>query len=678
MSIRTKLALSLGVLIVIIAALISTASISLTSVNSRMASIVADRVLPLEQLKAVADGYAVAIVDNAHKVRSGVISFEEGRTILSTAELDIASKWSAYLATKLTDEEVVLADAAAVAMTNAEPDLNDLRALLASQDMPGLEAFVADRLYPAMDPIGNAISSLVILQVNVARSEYKSAEVLFSQITLVMTGMAIASILAVLHAGFVITRTVSARLRNMRTVLLEVAGGDYHKVIPSAGDRDEIGGIAQAAETFRQNGLKIAELTEAEADQALMNAAARRQMMTDLSKAFSAVVDASVEGDFSQRVAADFPDQELNKLANSVNHLVETVDRGLTETGAVLSALANANLTLRVEGRYQGSFDRLKSDVNAVADKLVDIVGQLRTTSGSVRTATGEILAGANDLAERTTRQAAAIEQTSAAMEQLSHTVIENAGRADQASGKSRSVAANAEQTSSAMSEANLAMERISSSSAAISSIIGVIDDIAFQTNLLALNASVEAARAGDAGKGFAVVAVEVRRLAQSAAQASSEVKVLIERSGGEVQTGSKLVTGATNHLLMVLAGVRENAVLIADIAAASQTQSSAISEMTAAIRQMDEMTQHNAALVEETNAAIEQTEAQATELDQIVDIFVLDDKPIMGLKRGVGNALSPRVATPRAIPTATKMASGSRNYLSQGSAALKTDWSEF
>ena len=176
------------------------------------------------------------------------------------------------------------------------------------------------------------------------------------------------------------------------------------------------------------------------------------------------------------------------------------------------------------------------------------------------------------------------------------------------------------------MRTANAAMERISVSSGKISNIIGLIDDIAFQTNLLALNASVEAARAGDAGKGFAVVAVEVRRLAQSAASASSEVKVLIEQSAVEVTGGTRLVNDASERLARMLAGVRDNATLIDEIAKSGREQASAIAEVTTAVRQMDEMTQHNAALVEETNAAIEQTESQASELDRIVDIFVIDE----------------------------------------------------
>ena len=293
--------------------------------------------------------------------------------------------------------------------------------------------------------------------------------------------------------------------------------------------------------------------------------------------------------------------------------------------GAGLAKLAEGDLTVSIDTQFVGELEEVGTAFNETVGKFSGIVGQLRSTSGSLKSATSEILAGTNDLAERTTKQAAAIEETSAAMEQLATTVVDNAKRAESASGKARAVSTAAEQGGKVMLEANAAMERITASSSKISNIIGMIDDIAFQTNLLALNASVEAARAGDAGKGFAVVAVEVRRLAQSAAGASSEVKVLIEQSANEVKAGSKLVSDAAGRLTAMLEGVRENTDLINGIAAASQEQSNAIGEVTTAIRQMDEMTQHNAALVEETNAAIEQTEGQANELDRIVDVFVVN-----------------------------------------------------
>ena len=306
----------------------------------------------------------------------------------------------------------------------------------------------------------------------------------------------------------------------------------------------------------------------------------------------------------------------------SSDKIARTVDLA----GIALKALAQGDLTGRITEPFEPEFQRIKDDTNGVADRLTAIVTRLTETSRALKTATGEILSGANDLSERTTRQAASIEETSAAMEQLASTVSENAKRTQAANEEVRAVTANAEQGGAVMRDVSQAMEQISTSSAKIGGIVGLIDDIAFQTNLLALNASVEAARAGESGKGFAVVAVEVRRLAQSAAEASREIKNLIDRAVGEVSNGSRLVTDAVGKLDAIVSGVRRNRDVMDAISEATQSQSHAIDEIKVAIHQMDEMTQHNAALVEETNAAIEQTEGQASELDSIVSLFHLDD----------------------------------------------------
>jgi len=328
-----------------------------------------------------------------------------------------------------------------------------------------------------------------------------------------------------------------------------------------------------------------------------------------------------------------------------------------------LARMAQGDLGGRVDAVFTGQYEMLRGAFNDSLGQLQDIVAGLRKASRGVRSATAEILAGANDLSSRTTRQAATIEETSASVEQLSSTVSENASRAASASDKARLVAQNAADGGTVMGEATQAMSAIEASSAKISNIIGLIDDIAFQTNLLALNASVEAARAGDAGKGFAVVAVEVRRLAQSAASASGDVKALIEASAGEVRAGAKLVGKAAERLSDILAGADESARLIDAIARANQEQSGALNEVTVAVRQMDEMTQHNAALVEQTNAAIEQTEMQASELDRIVEVFRTGgelDEPVPLVKRSAPAATKPRI------------------YASQGNAAISADWNEF
>jgi methyl-accepting chemotaxis protein len=489
-------------------------------------------------------------------------------------------------------------------------------------------------------------------------------------LALISAAVLLAAILVAVWFG---SGIIAKPIRRMTEIMGVLAQGKYDITVPYGERGDEIGGMAKAVEVFRENGLKVSQMTEAEAARIISDQKARQAMMSDLQLAFGEVVDAAVNGDFTKRVSASFPDAELNSLAGSVNALVETVDQGVSETGMVLEALARTDLTHRMEGTYHGAFAKLKDNTNTVADTLTEVVGGLKTTSRALKTATSEILSGANDLSERTTRQAATIEETSAAMEQLASTVLQNADRARDANVNAQAVSRTAEEGGAVMSQATDAMERITQSSAKISNIIGLIDDIAFQTNLLALNASVEAARAGEAGKGFAVVAVEVRRLAQSAAEASSDVKALIETSAHEVGNGTRLVGEAAAKLAAMMEAAKSNSSLMDGIARDSREQAGAIEEVTVAVRQMDEMTQHNAALVEETNAAIEQTEAQASELDRIVAVFRTEP----GAAPAVVAPARPQPVPQRAT-AGQKLRHAASTYLSQGNAAISADWSEF
>jgi methyl-accepting chemotaxis protein len=502
-----------------------------------------------------------------------------------------------------------------------------------------------------MARVSDAIEAANAQQLNSAAADGQIAQIIN------WGGLALTVMLVV--STVVLSRlTMIAPLSRMTTEFNRLAEGDLEVEANDQQMVKEIGALAKVLGVFR-TALKSRALLAGEAEATARQVADRAHAAASLNEEISDTVGAALQGDFSRRVSGQYTDEDLATLAGSVNQLLETVDRSIAETAEVLSALARADLTRRMEGEYAGALKRLSDDTNAVGDQLTDVITKLRATSGGLKTATAEILSGANDLSERTTKQAATIAETSSTMARLASTVAENAKRAEAASGNAADVSRTAEEGGEVMQQATEAMERITASSGKISNIIGLIDDIAFQTNLLALNASVEAARAGDAGKGFAVVAVEVRRLAQSAASASAEVKVLIEQSGVEVAGGSKLVAEAARKLEAMLDGARTNHELLQGIALQSRDQASSIDGMTDAVRTLDEMTQHNAALVEETNAAIEQTEAQANELDQVVAVFTVAD---------AGNRGSSTTSRPqrRPVPRAT------------GNLAVSQDWNEF
>jgi len=341
-------------------------------------------------------------------------------------------------------------------------------------------------------------------------------------------------------------------------------------------------------------------------------------------QALTTVIEAAAHGDFSRRLDTTAMDGVLKALAEGVNRISDSVESNLAALASALAALAEGDLTHRIDGQAQGVFARLREDTHRTVARLTEIIVGIQSAAEAIRRAAVEIAAGNTDLSDRTEQQAASLEETASAMEELTSAVKQNADNAQQANDLAQRTGEVARSGGEVMDEVIATMGAISTSSQRIGEIIGVIDGIAFQTNILALNAAVEAARAGEQGRGFAVVASEVRALAQRSATAAHEIKSLIDASVGKIDDGTALVNGAGDTMREVVTSVRRVTDIMSEIAAASQEQSAGIEQVGKAIVQMDEVTQQNAALVEEATAAARAMEDQAGELQHAVALFKL------------------------------------------------------
>lgn len=386
------------------------------------------------------------------------------------------------------------------------------------------------------------------------------------------------------------------------------------------------------------------------------------------------LVQAAINGDLSHRIAVDNKEGFFLTLATGLNDLVSVADSVVNDTARVLNALANGRLTETINADYKGSFEQLKQDSNATVEKLTEIIQNIRDSAAAVATGATEISQGYADLSQRTESQAANLEETASSMEEMTSAVKQTSDNSTHATDLAVSASKQAVEGGEVVSRAVAAMGEINQASNKIADIISVIDEIAFQTNLLALNAAVEAARAGEQGRGFAVVAGEVRNLAQRSAGAAKEIKDLIRDSVDKVNVGTSLVNESGATLNDIVLSVKRVTDMIEVISIAAKEQSSGIEQVNTSIVQMDEMTQQNAALVEESASAGEAMAEQSRAMMNLMNFFTLNNTlPQGGLKIDPLHQTEPAVITPPQ-PSPTPMA----NQGAIMSDSEDDEWQEF
>ncbi|MBP7063469.1 methyl-accepting chemotaxis protein [Ferrovibrio sp.] len=440
-------------------------------------------------------------------------------------------------------------------------------------------------------------------------------------------GSAAGLVVVLALALLIVLATITRPIGGITAAMRQLATGDLETRILGAERRDEIGAMAKAVGVFKDNMVARAEAeaqieAQRSADEtARAERAAREQSaITEISQ----LCDRIAAGDLNSRLDEAGKEGFLLSMSQQLNSLAAMLQTMTGELASITSALAEGSLDRNVTGDYAGVFGELKQSVNGMAATLRDFATRLGTATHAVRDASSEISAGSQDLAQRTESQAASIEETAASMQEITATVKQNAENAQAANQLATTARETANKGGSIVGEAVRAMAGIEDSARKISEIMALIDEIAFQTNLLALNASVEAARAGEAGKGFAVVAQEVRSLAQRSAGASKDIKSLIGQSNSQVRQGASLVQQAGASLEDIVSAVKKVADIVAEIAAASQEQATGLDQINTAVASMDETTQRNGALVEETSAAAQALSSQAEQLSRLVAFFRL------------------------------------------------------
>jgi methyl-accepting chemotaxis protein len=584
-----------------------------------------DRVVPLRDLKVIADLYAVNIVDTTHKVRNGNIDWAESRKSLKEAREGIASKWVTYKSTYLVEEEKKLVAEIEPMLAQTEPALNKLQEILTNEDRDAVKTFSIDTLYPVIDPISTKFSELIEVQLNVAKAEYMESQAQYEKsrffsMVLLAAGIGCGGLLALW-----IVSSVIKPLRLVQETAQKLAQNfDYSSRIEIK-QRDEVGQTAEAFNTLLQaQQTAIGQVTrvvqhlaegnltqriegDLRGDLAVMKSAINNSLdsVQRTMSGFNGLSKALLHGQFDHQIDQSQSQGEFKQSLEQAAKALLSLHRMIGDVDAVMGSVAQGDLTKRVQIDATGDLLRLKANINSSLDALGQALGAVHNSTRQVAAAANQTSTAIGQISDGAQNQTHAIGQVALAIRHTAESVTDVSRNTAIASQKSRESMAIMQTGMGKMTHMVQVVNNISVHSDKINKITEVIEKIANKTNLLSLNAAIEAARAGEHGKGFSVVAEEVGKLAASSAESSQEIARLVQEAVSETARAVQVVQEVSRDMSMIEQGSQETDQMLQRISSALEQQSAAVEEINSNLGSLDRIAMSNASASEEITATV-------------------------------------------------------------------------
>lgn len=584
-----------------------------------------DRVVPLRDLKVIADLYAVNIVDTTHKVRNGNIDWAEARKSFDQARKGITEKWTTYKGTYLVEQEIKLVKEIEPMLFAAESTLNALQVILEKEDMPGITRFTIETLYPVIDPISTKFSELIEVQLDVAKAEYESSRDQYESSRGTKIGLLAAGIVTGILLAFWIVGSVIRPLRQVQEAAEKVSKNFDYSTRLEVNQMDEVGATARAFNTLLEaqqtaigqvnrvvQHLANGDLSQRiegdmQGDLALMKSAINNSLdsVQRTMAGFNGLSHALLQGQFDHHVDYTNSQGEFRQSLEQASMALQSLHRMIGNVDDVMGSVAQGDLTQRVQIEATGDLMRLKRNINSSLESLAQALSAVHNSTRQVAAAANQTSTAIGQISDGAQNQTHAIGQVALAIKHTAESVTDVSRNTAIASQKSRESMAIMQTGMGKMTHMVEVVNNISVHSDKINKITEVIEKIANKTNLLSLNAAIEAARAGEHGKGFSVVAEEVGKLAASSAESSQEIARLVQEAVAETSRAVQVVQEVSRDMSMIEQGSQETDQMLQRISSALEQQSAAVEEINSNLNSLDRIAISNASASEEITATV-------------------------------------------------------------------------